>query len=353
MNRMSLTFTALAGALTFAAACNPTVVSPISTGGSTGSSPSSGPGDGFGGQGVATLTDLGPGVEILSIAAGNYNVFFSTPETPVLSNVMLWQVAYAGGSATPLATQVQTPCVFVDLVTDALNLYWVDFQADSSYQQILAKPQSGGDLWQIEGVMDGSKYGPHGFAKAMKSLYWAQPGEILKAGDVGTDTDGTFVAGSKELIAPTVVAADTVNVYVYDAPSEAIYAAPLSGGPVEKIATDTSANVQGLAAAGGFVYWPTATSPGGIAQVPAGGGAVQIFADTHNPKFLGHDATDLYWTDDEGVQKMPLGGGAVTLLATFDAPASWGQVTAFAVGPTHVYWGYEKEGAIVQHLKAN
>src|SRR5262249_46310213 len=108
---------------------------------------------------------------------------------------------------------------------------------------------------------------------------------------------------------PSLIAADSQNVYWADTISGDLARVPVNGGNAVTIAS--SANIsayftQALVANGLYVYWlngPTTSPDGGVVaggavmRVQATGGPTQTIALAQFPKSLAIDSTSVYWTD--------------------------------------------------------
>ncbi|HEX4337671.1 MAG TPA: hypothetical protein VH062_17275 [Polyangiaceae bacterium] len=212
------------------------------------------------------------------------------------SGATLYELAKAGGQATPLLRNIPTP---FSVVNDGTNAYWLDSVTTAPGIALKKVPLSGGP----EVTLASGFYYPQG---------------------VAVDTSGVYVTNS-----PDNVIADGSLI------DGQILKVPLDGGTpiVLAIAPATT----GITVDATSVYW---TSPDKILKAPLTGGAVTVVASGQvYPTQLVVDVTDVYWTspgeaeNDGAIMKAPIAGGTPTVLASH-LYSPW----ALAVDAGYVYW---------------
>jgi hypothetical protein len=161
------------------------------------------------------------------------------------------------------------------------------------------------------------------------SVYWIESSDtvIPDAGALGRLMKVSKLGGTPSLLAdavdtPGCAVADEENVYVTRGGD--ILKVPLAGGAATAIATNQHVlpmSTPRLAARGGFVYWITDvygatdafSGTNALVRVSrAGGGTVEtLFTDvTGSPGGIAVDATNVYYSDQNGMYLRPLAGGA-------------------------------------------
>ena len=157
-------------------------------------------------------------------------------------------------------------------------------------------------------------------------VYWEEesPGPVDSAGSIGSKIMRVAVAGGT----PTTLVNGRLNGFI---PPPGPGFLPASWFPRGGIVADTD-----------FVYFSDADffQSYRVMAVPVSGGAIKILlADTTHVgsdlvRGMTHDATTLYWVDENDVRALPKSGGPVTDLAAA-RPLATGSVTR--VG-TNLYW---------------
>jgi len=326
---------ACAGFLCAVAGCGSEVVSPITTGSGGSSSGSAGVASGGGGPTDATtLANSGPG-SVQSIAVDATDVYWTT-------RTALWKVAKDGGTLTPITTGAMG---YWSVIADSTNVYWLE--EGGATPGLHKMPAGGSTSTVLDPVVDSRS-----IAVDATSVYWASydgtNASIMKV-PIGGGTPTTLATG---LRIPQFVTVDTVNVYWNDMQANTINSVPIAGGIVGTLDADEGTTVMSIAARKGWVYWATMVSPGGIAEVPAGGGSLKVFATTKGAEYFAIDDYDVYWTDGlGGIERMQIGGGTVSTVVYFGILSN-GNASCIAVDDTDVYWGGMIDGSIQKAPKA-
>ena len=303
--------------------------------------------------GVAVTLASGQG-SVAGIAVDSDAVYWSD-ETSAISKTSL-----CGGPVTVLAPAGTGG---LSLALDSDHVY---FASETSVQRV---PKSGGTpapVYELSGgAVDGGAWisalavdgttvyvgvaGPAA-VQTLGSPESASIVEIPVAGGSGTNL-ATNVA------TPTNLALDSSHLYFSDV-TDSIDAVPLDGGAVSNLSPPGAGQTNGLAVAGGSVYWSTAlhpaTSPPPTAmdammqRVPVTGGTPQPVATGFDFVGAAVDGAAVYWLDifAQAVESVGLDGGSVQTVVSSE-PAAVGPV----VDEISLYWA-TSDGRIRRALKA-
>jgi hypothetical protein len=217
------------------------------------------------------------------------------------------------------------------------DVYWTVWgELPMAPSSVMRVPIDGGTPQTL--VSNASK--PTSLAVAAAGAFWTvpdSPGRLMTVPLAG-GTATTIAVGDYE----GAVATDGVNLYWTGDMS--VFARALAGGSTSTLAvsshlrgsTDGSIAVDSTSV---YVAVNLVGVPGTIVRVPIGGGQLTTIASEQSPLSVAVDATNVYWTNDDGaggsVARAPLGGGAPTTLST--GPAASG----IAVDGSSVYWTNE------------
>jgi hypothetical protein len=184
------------------------------------------------------------------------------------------------------------------------------------------------------------------------SVFWTssfEPG--ARSASTGSlqsvDATGTVKTLASDLGFPGELAVDESNAYWVDSLGS-VSMVPLEGGKV-KTPVSNQAGINGIAAAGGYVYWtnysgqvgtcglcPPAPPPklgdGTLNRTSATDGTTTVLATSYAAGGVTVDASYAYWTDMRTITAVPVEGGTARLVAN---EAAW-------IGPVldecYVYW---------------
>ena len=144
-----------------------------------------------------------------------------------------------------------------------------------------------------------SQYEPRRLAVDAANVYWTAGGKLLavaKAGGAAREVTAPVAAGA--------IATDGAFVFWNDQTKGTIMKAPVAGGPAIVVAKEQH-QPSSVAVDGANVYWANAKLGGDgfaeVARAPKAGGAVALItADQNEPFFVRVDDAKVYWLADEG-----------------------------------------------------
>jgi len=114
------------------------------------------------------------------------------------------------------------------------------------------------------------------------------------------------------------MAVDATGIFLPEYDSGALLKLPLDGGTADVIASGQP-SPNGIAIAGGNIYWTNGVAAGTVMTVPLGGGTARTLASGQShPGSVAQDGDDVYWANYVGGQIVmaPLAGGAAITLVT-------------------------------------
>jgi hypothetical protein len=276
------------------------------------------------------------------------NVYFVDNFNHALSTVPL-----AGGAVTALASGLGSLSMTNSSVmaVSAGNAYWSELGTVSgcciagATGAIRRVALTGGAVSTIVGGADL----PGSVTLDGTNLVWTEAWRVGKATSTGANPT-TLASGIAANMAR--IAADATSIYVLD--GSFIKKIPLGGGQAEKLANtsplldDLSLVVQDIATDGSSVYWTTAGGPSApaVRKVSVSGGAVTIIGTGGgfvNPQDcywrIAVQGGFVYWSSGGtsggiscAVNRVPTGGGTVTTVVDYPYLAD------FTVDDSHVYF---------------
>jgi hypothetical protein len=233
-----------------------------------------------------------------------------------------------------------------DIAIDGTSVYWTDGNASVWKAPITGLPTGQSptllaSLVQPKGIVvaNGTVYVAH---ISVLSVTQGYPGEVVSFPTSGVP-DGGAPTTIATMLNPSELATDGTNVYVGTADSAQglVGMFPLGAAGdagITRLAQGQN-HVNGLAAAGGYVYWGESTSSDAIQRIFLGSDAgAQIVSS--DPSYvatgLAIDSNFVYWTDGFFQEnKAPLTGSTDGGPTVFSTPT---RGNCIYVDPTYAYW---------------
>jgi hypothetical protein len=233
-----------------------------------------------------------------------------------------------------------------DIAIDGTSVYWTDGNTSVWKAPITGLPTGQNPtllatLVQPKGIVvaNGTVYVAH---ITVPSAVQGYPGEVVSFPTSGVP-DGGAPTTIATMLNPSELATDGTSVYVGTADSAQglVGMFPLGAGGdagITKLAQGQN-HVNGLAAAGGYVYWGKSTSSDAIQRVLLGSDAgAQIVSRDPSSVAIGLaiDSNFVYWTDGFFQEsKAPLAGSIDGGPTAFSTPT---RGNCIYVDPTYAYW---------------
>jgi hypothetical protein len=257
-------------------------------------------------------------------------------------------VPASGGAVKVLATDMAAYNDFPQLALDATYVY---FAGGPDVDRL---PKTGGGFTTLA---TGQQVG--GLAVGEGQVYWTSSFQPKATGASSGSLDrvaesGEITAIANDLGFPGELAVDDTNAYWVDSLG-AIDMVPLTGGRVT-VLVKNQAGINGIAAAGGYVYWtnfsgqigtcglcPPMPAPklgdGTLLRTAVKGGASTVIAKGYGANGVALDDRNAYWSDGTVISAVPLDGGDAIVLA------EGGAFVGPVIDACSVYWG-ESDGSI-------
>jgi hypothetical protein len=151
------------------------------------------------------------------------------------------------------------------------------------------------------------------------------------SGTGGGSAVETLFDGAGAVINGNLIAVDATGVYFVETAAgspDTVWKVPMIGGAPSRIATASTSDygdIDGLAVAGGTLYWSEYHANAIVAQSLSGGPPKTLAAAAQNgPQNLVVDATNVYWSDgpNGSISAVPLAGGTPTTVTTGVEPSA-------------------------------
>jgi hypothetical protein len=248
------------------------------------------------------------------------------------------------------------------IISDAVNVYWVDYY-DTTINQVSL--QGSGDEIDWPAVNDaGMDLGP-AYKNAIKvtvdtsNIYWTSnsTGNVL-----------SVPIGSARSVTPTLIASGQINPYgitVWGAnvywtnqgssttnPNGSICSAPTTGGGTVTTLASGELEPWNIVTDGTNLYWTDYADPGYVKQMPlTGGNPVTLASNEGAPYGIAVDSKNVYWTSEDynTVNAIPIGGGdggAKRLYAQNQSGP-----TAMTINAENIFWVNSTAGQILEVTK--